>query len=288
MNVYTLPDGNVQISFSGGRTSAFMLHQIAEANGGLPSRVEVVFTNTGREFPQTLDFVAEVGVRWGILINWVEYRRASPGFELVGYQGASRNGEPFDALIDAKQRLPNIMERTCTEYLKVRAANAYLKSLGWEVWTNATGIRADEAHRLEEKKHKKPRKQSFEKWRPLADAGVTKHDVALFWRKQPFDLRLPIVKGVTIRGNCDGCFLKSEATRAALIRDFPDRAAWWEAAEARIGAQQEAKGKPKTNGRFSKRGSWANLRDFVQRQGDWIFKDDVDALCQKDGGECVE
>lgn len=30
---YTLPDGNVQIAFSGGRTSAYLLHQILDANG---------------------------------------------------------------------------------------------------------------------------------------------------------------------------------------------------------------------------------------------------------------
>ena len=40
---YKLPDGNVQISFSGGRTSAFMLHQILEANGDLPDRCQVMF-----------------------------------------------------------------------------------------------------------------------------------------------------------------------------------------------------------------------------------------------------
>ena len=60
---FILPDGNVQIAFSGGRTSGYMLHQILEANGGLTDRVEVTFQNTGREMPQTLDFVAEVGRR---------------------------------------------------------------------------------------------------------------------------------------------------------------------------------------------------------------------------------
>ena len=33
MRGYTLPSGNVQISFSGGRTSAYMLHQIPELIG---------------------------------------------------------------------------------------------------------------------------------------------------------------------------------------------------------------------------------------------------------------
>ena len=51
MDPYALPDGNVLISFSGGRTSGYMLHQILEANGGLPDRAKVVFANTGREMP---------------------------------------------------------------------------------------------------------------------------------------------------------------------------------------------------------------------------------------------
>jgi len=56
---YLLPAGNVAIAFSGGRTSAYMLHQILEANGGLPDRCVVSFQNTGREMPETLGFVPE-------------------------------------------------------------------------------------------------------------------------------------------------------------------------------------------------------------------------------------
>jgi len=40
MNPYILPEGNIQISFSGGRTSAYMLHQILQANGDLPERAK--------------------------------------------------------------------------------------------------------------------------------------------------------------------------------------------------------------------------------------------------------
>src|SRR3546814_4001596 len=101
---YRLPEGNVQVSFSGGRTSAYMLHRILEANGDLPEeRVKVMFQNTGREMEETLDFVQECSQRWGVLVTWTEFRAAAPFFEEVGYQGASRNGEPFDALIDKKQ-----------------------------------------------------------------------------------------------------------------------------------------------------------------------------------------
>ena len=55
---YVLPDKNVLVSFSGGRTSAFMLYKILEAqNWTLPEKCKVVFANTGREMPETYDFV---------------------------------------------------------------------------------------------------------------------------------------------------------------------------------------------------------------------------------------
>jgi hypothetical protein len=137
-------------------------------------------------------------------------------------------------------------------------------SLGWLSWTNTIGIRADEARRLAPSPDKR-----VTRWFPLADAGVTKHDVLCFWVKQPFDLTVP--HGL---GNCDGCFLKSEATLAALARDYPDRSAWWEAQEEKVG------------GTFRKDVSRSSIRDFVERQGDWIF-DTEGALCQRDGGECT-
>ena len=56
---YLLPEGNVQIAFSGGRTSGYMLYKILEANNGLPDRAKVIFTNTGREMPETYDFIQE-------------------------------------------------------------------------------------------------------------------------------------------------------------------------------------------------------------------------------------
>lgn len=276
-NPYILPDGNVQIAFSGGRTSAYMLHQIIEANGGLPDRVEVTFQNTGREMPQTLDFVAEVGRRWQVSITWLEYRPDAPRFEIVGYQGASRNGEPFEALIRKRRFLPNQQSRFCTIELKVLTAKRYLRSLGWERWTNCVGLRADEPHRL----NKPAPRDRWTVWTPLADAGVSKRDVAAFWRAQPFDLQLPNVRGNCWLGNCDGCFLKSEAHVASLARDFPDRHAWWEDMELLASTLTSG-----TAAAFSKRYTRAEIRHFVEMQGDWIF-DAEGALCQADGGECM-
>lgn len=281
---YLLPEGNVQIAFSGGRTSAYMLRHILDANAGLPDRAVVTFQNTGREMPETLDFVQEVGSNWGVKIIWLEYRPTAPLFEVVSHNSASRDGQPFDALIDKKQYLPNQQTRFCTIELKIRTAKRYLVSLGWKHWINATGIRADEPSRL----NKPAPKDRWTIWNPLAEAGVSRHDVAAFWQAQSFDLRLPNVGGNCWLGNCDGCFLKSEAHVAALSRDFPERAAWWERAEARIGALETSKGRPKDNGQFSKRYSRAEMRGFMDRQGDNFDQlVQVGALCQQDDGECT-
>jgi 3'-phosphoadenosine 5'-phosphosulfate sulfotransferase (PAPS reductase)/FAD synthetase len=275
---FILPAGKVQIAFSGGRTSAFMLHQILEANGGIPEdRCEVVFCNTGREMPQTLDFVSEVGRRWGVMITWLEYRPAAPFFEIVGHQGASRNGEPFEALIEKRKYLPNQATRFCTIELKVRTAKRYLRSLGWERWTNCVGIRADEPHRL----NKPPPKDRWTVWTPLATAGVGKRDVAEFWERQPFDLRLPNVRGNCWLGNCDGCFLKSEAHIAAFTRDFPERAAWWEEMEERMAGLTRTQDVAFWSKRYSRR----QMRELMERQGDFLLSTEG-ALCQASDGEC--
>jgi len=279
MTPYILPDGNVQIAFSGGRTSAYMLHHILEANGGLPDRAVVAFQNTGREMPQTLDFVAEVADRFNVKIKWLEYRLDAPGFEEVSHNSAARSGEPFEALIRKKKYLPNQQMRFCTTELKIRPAAKYLKSLGWDYWTNAIGIRADEPRRIRPEDDRG--KDRWFIWQPLYRAGVSKHDVALFWRGQPFDLRLPNVKGNAWLGNCDGCFLKSEANVAALAREYPERAKWWEEMEALASSLTSGKG-----GTFSKRYSRRELRDFMDRQGDMV---DMmpGQLCQADDGECM-
>lgn len=281
---YSLPDGNVQISFSGGRTSAYMLHQIVEANGPLPDRVQVVFANTGREMPETLDFVHECGERWGVKIVWIERDgNGGPGrkFRTVSHNSAARDGEPFEDMIlhGTRPYLPNPASRHCTSDLKIRPARDYLRSLGWNHWNAAVGIRADESHRLA-----KPQKERWQVWRPLVDAGVAKHDVTAFWSRQPFDLRLLNVKGSTPQGNCDGCFLKSEANICGFARDYPERFAWWERMEA---IAQQRKGVGPKSAQFREEYTRADLRRQVERQGDMLLGT-PGLLCQADAGECFE
>ena len=215
------------ISFSGGRTSAYMLWRFIEANDGLPDDCIVTFANTGKETEETLEFVRDCGKYWDVPIVWLEYQWAEQTkdrFKVVDFETAARNGEPFEALIHAKKYLPNPVARFCTIELKIRTIANYLRSIGHVEKRShgenmaIVGIRADEQRRAAKiEPHR----------RPLVAAGVTKEIVSQFWAEQPFDLKLPNVNGVTPHGNCDLCYLKGANLIESLILEKPSRADWW-------------------------------------------------------------
>jgi len=92
------------ISFSGGRTSAFMLYKVLEAHHmSLPPEAKVIFCNTGKEHEATLDFVRDIEKQWSVPIVWLEFTKEQPKFKVVNYETASRNGEPFAEIIASKQ-----------------------------------------------------------------------------------------------------------------------------------------------------------------------------------------
>lgn len=262
-------EGPAIVSFSGGRTSAYMLWRILQAHGGtLPDDVKVCFANTGKEMPETLDFVRNCSERWGVEIVWLEFRLGEPGqrYEIVSYDTASRHGEPFTALLDHKQFLPNPVTRFCTIELKIRPMRDYARSLGWEHWSVVLGLRADEQSRVA--KIREPSTERFERIAPLADAGIAKADISAFWASQNFDLRLPNINGVTPLGNCDLCFLKSAATISGIMRDRPELAQWW------IKAEAETRASKPLGALFRKdRPSYAAMLDAVKRQQNFDFGD---------------
>lgn len=212
-------DGPAVISFSGGRTSGFMLRRILDE--GLRPDVYVVFANTGKERVETLNFVHEIETRWSVPVSWVEFDPVKI-YRVVSHDTASRDGEPFNALIAKKSRLPNAMIRMCTEFLKVRPMQAFNREvLGLTEWTSVVGIRHDEPRRWRIL-GQDPRSPHVIKIAPLVDAKVSERDVMAFWAAQPFDLRLK-----THEGNCDLCFMKGILKREAIIRNNPELAEWW-------------------------------------------------------------
>jgi 3'-phosphoadenosine 5'-phosphosulfate sulfotransferase (PAPS reductase)/FAD synthetase len=217
------------ISFSGGRTSGYLLHQVLDAWGGkLPEGGHVLFANTGREHNATYKFVDQIGREW-CKVTWVEW--SPTGYEIRTAETASRNGEPFASLIAKRKYLPNPIMRFCTSDLKVIPMKKFMEAQGYEDFTTIIGLRADEPRRVTRLRLDASRDISM----PLADADVTSADVLAWWKKQPFDLNLP--NNDPAFGNCDLCFLKGAARVERVIRSEPNRAEWWAAQEENRGAR---------------------------------------------------
>jgi 3'-phosphoadenosine 5'-phosphosulfate sulfotransferase (PAPS reductase)/FAD synthetase len=277
--------GPALISFSGGRTSAFMLWNILQAHGGkLPDDIVVTFANTGLEDERTLRFVHECGTRWGVRIHWLEWRNDETGFEEVGFNSASRSGEPFKALVAKKKYTPNGVTRFCTQELKIRVMGKFCRSLGWEHWTNVVGLRYDEGSRI--LKALARNEAGKERWRtsmPMAAKAVkaVKRDVMAFWlgeNADPVDLKHPLPQGFDLglrdyEGNCTLCFLKAKAKLLRLIREQPG------AAQHMIEMEVLGKGRFVTEYSYTDLVSYADRSPMLPGIMDDAWGDEHDAEC---------
>ena len=273
MNPFKLTEPSC-ISFSGGRTSAYMLWRFIEANDGLPDDCIVTFANTGKEEEATLRFVERCSKEWDVPIVWLEWQWAEESkdrFRVVDFKSASREGEPFEALIASKACLPNPVARYCTIELKIRTIANFLFSIGHcEKRSHGenmaiVGIRADEQRRAAKiEPHR----------RPLVTAGVTKETVTAFWDTQLFDLELPNVNGVTLHGNCDLCYLKGANLIESLIVERPSRADWWARMEREVPASQQSGALWRND-----RPSYAQMQVIAREQGQLDLAGDETIPC---------
>lgn len=255
------------VSFSGGRTSGYMLyHILQEFDFELPEDLHIVFANTGKEREETLEFVRDCEERWDVKINWLEYRSdpskplLMPGTEHhkypdigchslaeVNYATASRNGEPYEEFIKVKARwrmeikdedpiLPNVANRWCSFGLKIATMDRWMKDwMGYEAFDAIVGLRADEPSRVRKLKAGATQFKDFAC--PMDDAIVTLEEVLEFWRHQEFDLKLKHDPDLgTYEGNCDLCFLKNSKKIARLIEENPESVNWWAEMEEKYGA----------------------------------------------------
>lgn len=278
-NPYEISDKTC-ISFSGGRTSAFMLYKVLEAHQmSLPSDAKVVFCNTGKEEEATLKFVNDCSEKWNVPIIWLEFaiENNEKITKIVDFKTASRNGEPFDAVINFYQpSLPNGRSRYCSSQMKTRTMHRYLKSIGWEEWESFIGIRADEPKRVVKfRANPNPEGKHETVHLPLAQDGISSKDVSNFWKQQDFDLGLPNINGKTMHGNCDLCMLKPKAQILSLIQEKPERALWW------IKQEEEASKRCAGDGKFFAidRPTYAQMYKYAAEQTDMFDKDEEAISC---------
>ena len=200
------------VSFSGGETSAYMLWWILK-NWSNKYEIKVVFANTGQENEETLLFVQKCSEYFDIEVVWVEAvvnpeNRKGTTHKVVNFETASRNGEPFEAVI-AKYGIPNPATPHCNREMKLNAINSYMKSIGWKNYYSAIGIRVDEFDRMNAK-----RKERRLLYPLISEKPMSKGKINQWWNLQPFRLEL---KGY--KGNCKTCWKKSDAKLYTLINE---------------------------------------------------------------------
>lgn len=260
------------ISFSGGATSGFMLWKIIQAyDGKLPDNIKVAFANTGLEHLKTLEFVQNVETNWKVKVYWLEYRAKKNWLE-VNYENASRNGEPFDMMIDEKKYLPSPVFRFCTSELKVLTIDRWAESIGFiDGRTEVLGLRYDEPQRVAKAKSNSSSKREIDC--PIYDSHHTLEDVEKFWQQHLFRLEIP-----RLLGNCVGCFLKGKEKTQRIAKDYPGALDWWALREEKpIGQKQDGTAK---FARFrSDRPSYRGLIQMAESQQEFVFTDDDTLPC---------
>lgn len=207
------------ISFSGGRTSAFMTKYIMSNCKYDNYKKIVLFANTGKERVETLEFINECDRRWNFGTIWIEAdvqpeKGVGTKHKIVTFETASRNGEPFEAMIK-KYGIPNQSFPHCTRELKLQPIADYMRANGYKDYITAMGIRADELDRL---------KDDPKFIYPLANEIKTNERfIREWWKRQEFDLQL-----ADYEGNCDLCWKKSLRKNLTQLQDKPQMADWWD------------------------------------------------------------
>lgn len=226
------------ISFSGGRTSAYMMWWILnEWKDKRLYDIIIVFANTGKESPETLEFVHKCSWMWDIPIIWVEATHKDEngkpwskkgwkvGHKVVDYFSASRaqrkvNGEftttPFEEMISILG-IPSTNAPFCSKQLKKAAIESYLKSIGWKNYYKAIGLRADEPIRMDPKFIKNKVIYPFIHIKPISKAMVNE-----WWDKNDFNLDLHVDLG-----NCDNCWKKDLPRLCRNAKNHPETFDWW-------------------------------------------------------------
>lgn len=203
------------VSFSGGRTSAYLVSLMEKKRMEDGWKVIYVFCDTGAEHDKTYDFIRNIVKYWKINLTCLrvvvnsEYRKAST-YEVVPLDKLKHDLKPWKQIV-AKYSLPNVSMPYCTREMKSRPFDKWVSDNVQgpsNVWL---GIRCDEPTRLKER----------DGVRYLAElSDFEKSDILNWWSNQPFDLGIP-----EWLGNCCFCVKKSIKKVAVAAIDEPCKAA---------------------------------------------------------------
>jgi len=204
-------------SFSGGRTSAYLVHLLEKKRISDGWDVEYVFMDTGAEHPKTYEFVRNVVEHYGIDLTVLKTKinkemGVGPTYEVHSIDSIGWDLSIFNELTNKYGNPFNPGGGFCTDKLKTVTFQKYLKANHQDA-TTWIGIRVDEPRRLKSKKG----------IRYLAELSrMDKTDIMGWWKQMPFDLELQ-----EHLGNCVFCIKKGVNKIALAIKDEPKLAKEW-------------------------------------------------------------
>lgn len=209
------------VSFSGGRTSAFMCKFIQEYPKYKSYDKLFIYANTGLEHPGTIEFIKNCDKAFNLNLVKIEaVVDQTPGvnvtYKVCDYDELTMDGSIFRQVVK-KYGLPNFKASICTRSVKVIPMEKYVEDLNYRYVTTAVGIRNDEKHRISQ--YARDRGIIY----PLVDdIKIDEAFIKTYWSRQPFDLEIP-----PSFGNCDLCFKKSIKHRLNVLRQKPAVADFW-------------------------------------------------------------
>ncbi|MBO2563766.1 phage N-6-adenine-methyltransferase [Shewanella algae] len=204
------------VSFSGGRTSAYLCFLAVEQFGR--ENVDFIFCDTGAEHPATYEFIKQCDEYFGLNLVCLRGVFDTPlgtanHYKVGGTEIIGPDCEPFAGMMQ-KYGTPyapsgGMCSRAMKEEIYTQYCNKKYGRGQYETWL---GIRIDEPARLNTKERKK-RVLCY-----LAEiSDFDKQDILDWWQAMPFNLQLE-----EHLGNCVFCIKKSINKVALAARDEPE------------------------------------------------------------------
>lgn len=200
------------VSFSGGRTSAYLVHLMEFYRKYCGADVRYIFMDTGAEHPKTYAFIRNLVKHWGIplvCLRTVVHPEMGKGstHKGVSVDDIGTDLQPWSDML-VKYGAPYAVGAMCTARMKTDPFNSYCKDVMPAEYITWLGIRDDEPRRLK-------RREGFAFLADISD--FDKDDVIGWWKTQPFDLGIE-----EHLGNCVFCIKKSNLKLVLASREEPE------------------------------------------------------------------
>jgi hypothetical protein len=203
------------VSFSGGRTSAYLVWLIESMRkaGEWAEPVEYIFMDTGAEHPKTYEFIRKVNSEFELNLVCLRTRfnpelGEANSYDIVNIDSIGPDYKPWIDMLRKYGTPYNPGGAFCTDRMKLVPFTKYCNDrFGRKNYTTWLGIRTDEPKRLKPK----------DGYRFLAEISeFEKIDILDWWDNQQFNLEIP-----EHLGNCVFCIKKGINKVALAAKDEP-------------------------------------------------------------------